>query len=360
MATGLLAICSKLLLGQFNFITPTVRSARSLSTPAELRANHSASWSWAPYAPYLLVPPAIVLSFFVVVTRRRSRDVGTTQLFIGLTGALQLATFLYLQFIGSVQALEMHYFSSLLWSSVNVMLAMTVAEVTQVVSGPRRRGVLGSRPARASVRRARSVHADGSSSLCRRCLCWRSRWSTRAPLAWVWLCPRSPGLPGEPSLAAVVIAAAAIGRLTIASTKPAGDPRAATTVAARRLASATAVVVIVAGALVLTVAPREPHGPLANTVFDPATRIRQGARRKRHHLRGRIHGPLGAARIRRAPGISRRDPAHLGATGPVRCSPRSAGHLPQRVHLGIKVIPRAQPRPGYRRSRAGAPLRYYS
>ena len=70
-------------------------------------------------------------------------------------------------------------------------------------------------------------------------------------------------------VAAVVLAAAAIGRLTIASTGPASDPRAATTVAARRLASATAVVLIVAGALVLTVAPREPHGPLANTVYDP-------------------------------------------------------------------------------------------
>ena len=131
VATGLLAMCSELLLGQFNFITPTVKSARSLSTAAELRANHSASWSWAPYAPYLLVPPAILLSYFVVVTRRRSRNIGTTQLFIGLTGALQLAAFVFLQFIGSVQVLEMYYFSSLLWSSVNIMLAMTVAEVTR-------------------------------------------------------------------------------------------------------------------------------------------------------------------------------------------------------------------------------------
>ena len=116
----------------------------------------------------------ILLSFFVVVTRRRSRNVGTTQLFVGLTGALQLATFVYLQFIGSVQVLEMHYFSSLLWSSVNVMLAMTVAEVTRsfLVRGDA----------------ARADHADpsidlpaprgsrhGSSSLCRRFLCWRSR-----------------------------------------------------------------------------------------------------------------------------------------------------------------------------------------
>ena len=269
VATGLLAVCSKLLLGQFNFITPTLRSARSLSTAAELRANHSASWSWAPYAPYLLVPPAIVLSFFVVVTRRRSRDVGTTHLFIGLTGAVQLATFLYLQFIGSVQVLEMHFFSSLLWSSVNVMLAMTVAELTKsfLARGdaacsdrappePRSAGPARFTPWIVVALPALLVLAVG--------LIYEN--AARVGLA----VPAFAWAPWGAVLAAVVIAAAAIGRLTIASTKPAGDPRAATTVAARRLASATAVVVIVAGALVLTVAPREPHGPLANTVFDPA------------------------------------------------------------------------------------------
>src|SRR5450631_1072104 len=70
MVTVLLAICSKLLIGQLNFIAPTVRSAQTLSTPAELRFNHSASWSWAPYVPYLLVPPGIVVSFFAVFVRR--------------------------------------------------------------------------------------------------------------------------------------------------------------------------------------------------------------------------------------------------------------------------------------------------
>jgi hypothetical protein len=268
VATGLLAMCSKLLLGQFNFITPTVRSARSLSTAAELRANHSASWSWAPYAPYLLVPPVILLSFFVVVTRRRSRNIGPTQLFVGLTGALQLATFVYMQFIGSVQALEMHYFSSLLWSSVNVMLAMTVAEVT-----------------RSFLVRGDAAHADHARPEHRPARPARlAPWFVVAVPALLVLAvaliydgaarvgltvPALTWAPWGAVLAAVVVAGAAIGRLTIASTKPASDPRGATTVAARRLASATAVVLIVAGALVLTVAPRKPHGPLANTVFDP-------------------------------------------------------------------------------------------
>src|ERR1019366_1593849 len=268
VATGLLAICSKLLLGQFNFITPTVRSARSLSTGAELRANRSASWSWAPYAPYLLVPPAIVLSFCVVVTRRRSRNVGTTQLFVGLTGALQLATFVYLQFIGSVQALEMHYFSSLLWSSVNVMLAMTVAEVTRsfLARGDAARADH-ARPEHRPARPARLppwivVAVPGFLVLAVALIYEGAARVGLAVPAFTWA-------PWGGVLAAVVLAGAALGRLTIAFTKPASDPRAATTVAARRLASATAVVLIVAGALVLTVAPREPHGPLANTVYDP-------------------------------------------------------------------------------------------
>ena len=313
-ATGVLVVCSKLLLGQFNFITPTVKSASSLSTPAELRANHSASWSWAPYAPYLLVPPAIVISFFVVVTRRRWRDVGTTQLFVGLTGALQLATFVYLQFIGSVQALEMHYFSSLLWSSVSVMLAMTVAEVT--------RSFLTRDDAARSDRDPPDARSAGPGRF--------PPWIVAAVPALLVLgvalvyegvvraglsVPAFTWAPWGAILAAVVLAGAAIGRVTIESTKPASARRAAMTVTAGRLASATAVVLIIAAALVLTVAPRKPHGLLANTVYDPPPAYAKALGGNDTALEAKYKVASELPAVRRAPGVSRRDPAHVGATG---------------------------------------------
>jgi hypothetical protein len=265
--TGMLAICSKLLLGQFNFITPTVRSATVLSRSSELRFNHSASWSWAPYDPYLLVPPAIVVSYFAVVARRW-RTITTTQLFVGLTGALQLAVFASLQFLGSFQALEMHYFSSTLWSSVNIMLAMTVVEVARPIAGLR--DAQRSRDSAPERRAARKVQLG--------------RWTAGAVPALLVLAvalayqaadkvdlyvPAMTWARWGAAVAAIIVAAALMGRLTNQWTGSAGDRGEGARLVPGRLLSASAVVVMVGAALVLTVAPRVPHGPLLNTVYDP-------------------------------------------------------------------------------------------
>ncbi len=269
VVTGLLAILSQLLLGQFNFITPTVRSARSLSTPAMLRADHSSSWAWAPFDPYLLVPPAIVISYFVVVARRRWQDIGTAQLFVGLTGALQLAVLVYLQFLGSFQALEMHYFSSLLWSSVNIMLAIIVAEVTQPFL---RRGIAVGwddgtvKPwAAVTVRFARwSAGAVPALLVLGVALAYEAAVRAGVPV------PAMTWLPWGALLAVIVIAGAIIGRQTIDWSRTADDLRRAEWLGPGRLFSALAVVIITASALVLTVAPPTKHAAPANTVFDPA------------------------------------------------------------------------------------------
>lgn len=237
--TLLLAICSKLLIGQFDFITPTINSASALSTASELAANHSSSWGWAQYDPYLLVPPAI-LAAFVVVFARRLRSIETTPLFIGLAGALQLAVFAYLQFIGTFQALEMHFFSSQLWGSVEVMLAFTIAQL-----------------ARAPVERASRSHPAGA-------------WLVRAApavlvlvVAWAFELAVKVGI-AVPALswthwglivAAIVIIAAVIGRLVPG-----------------RLAAAASILALAGAALVLTVAVQMPHKPIAQTVYDPFPR----------------------------------------------------------------------------------------
>ena len=267
LTTGLLAICSKLLLGQFNFVTPTVKSASSLSTPSALRADHSASWSWAPYDLYLLVPPAIALSFFIVVTRSRSRDIGTTVMFVGLTGALQLATFLYLQFLGSFQALEIHYFSSVLWSSVNIMLAITVVELTRPFLRP---GVAAGSdrapPARLAAEPPRFARwvAGAVPTLLVLAVALTYEGAYRVGL----VVPALTWTPWGVVLAAIVLLGAVLGRLTVEWMKPAADRRAPTSFAPGLL-SAGAVVLIIGAALALTVAPPTPHTNLANTVYDP-------------------------------------------------------------------------------------------
>jgi Dolichyl-phosphate-mannose-protein mannosyltransferase len=269
VVTGLLAICSKLLLGQLNFIAPTVRSARSLSTAAALSADHSSNWGWAPFDPYLLVPPAIVLSYFVVVARRRWGNIGTAQLFVGLTGALQLATLVYLQFFGSFQALEMHFFSSVLWSSVAIMLAIIVAEVTQPFL---RRGIESGwedgtvKPwAAAATRLARWI-AGAVPALLVLAVALAYEAAGRAGLN----VPAMTWAPWGALLAVIVVAGAVLGRVVIDWSRSADDRRRAEWLAPGRLLSAGAVVVIIAGALVLTVAPPTKHTSPANTVFDPA------------------------------------------------------------------------------------------
>jgi hypothetical protein len=260
--TVLLAICSKLLIGQFNFITPTVRSAQYLSRASETSVNHSASWRWAVYDNYLLVPPAVVLGF-VVVFARRWRAIGTTQLFVGLTGALQVATFAWLQFGGHLQTLEMHYFSSTLWSSINVMLALVVAEMTS--------SILRSAPASPSGLGARGPSAGKAQVL---------RWGAGTipfvlVVGTVLAYEADPYIPtmtwggGGALLAATVVVAAAVGRLVLSATEPARGRSRGSRIALGAFLSAAAVVVTVGAPLILTVAQPTPHGKLAGTVPNP-------------------------------------------------------------------------------------------
>ncbi|MGH9298094.1 MAG: hypothetical protein ACRDZP_08990 [Acidimicrobiales bacterium] len=126
--TGLLMIGSRLLIGPWNFISPTIAAERFLSTKQQESRWHSTSRHWAPYVTYLLVPPAIAVAWFAAFARR-TQNIGTAQLFVGLTCIGEVIACVCLQFFGSVQMLEMHYFSSLLWSSICVTLALVVAEI---------------------------------------------------------------------------------------------------------------------------------------------------------------------------------------------------------------------------------------
>jgi len=142
--TGLLVIASGLLIGPWDYILTTIQSLIYLAQPSQTLANHSRSPLWAPYITYLLVPPAVGLACYAAFggrikdflardrfarIGRRLGSIPTAQLIVSVACAFQIVIYAILQFIGSTQVLEVHYFSSLLWASVLLTLAITIAEL---------------------------------------------------------------------------------------------------------------------------------------------------------------------------------------------------------------------------------------
>jgi hypothetical protein len=134
--TVILMVASRYVLGQFDFIRPTLAGERFLDRPAQFRQWHSANWRWALYVPYVLVPPSVVVTFWLSFARRLAK-IPTPQLFVGLVLTFQLAAFAYLQFGYHVQALELHFFSSTLWGVVCLALAITLAEISRPIASRR-------------------------------------------------------------------------------------------------------------------------------------------------------------------------------------------------------------------------------
>src|SRR5262249_5760579 len=118
------------LVGPGHFFALTLGGCRVLSqaTPEAMWAL--AYWRWALYVTYLLVPPAVVGAFAVAVIRR-GRALRTPVLMVGVMAATQLTAYALLQFAGSVQLLEQHYFSSTLWAGVCLAFAVTLGELAQ-------------------------------------------------------------------------------------------------------------------------------------------------------------------------------------------------------------------------------------
>jgi len=228
--TVVLIAASAVLIGHANFIATTWQAYRYLSQPSQVTQWHSANWRWAPYVAYLLVPPA-VLGGFAVAVARRGRAVATPVLMIGTMFAVQLVVYVGLQFFGTVQSLEEHYFSSTLWPVVCLAFAITVAELARPLSD---------RPI--------------------------ARWLPAAVLLAVPLCyeadPHVPPFGWAPAgaiLAAAVIASTAAARCCGRIRSP----------LATAVSLGAALVAFAGASLVLTVAPIPAHPALPDTAFDP-------------------------------------------------------------------------------------------
>ena len=126
--TAGLAVGSGLLIGRYNFIGPTWDAYRYLSQPAQVAMWHAKGWRWITYLPYLLVPPAVICSWTILAVKRRMPG---RSLLIGLVCVAQTAVCFVLQFFGDVETLEEHYFSSMLWGSVCLTLAVTIVEASR-------------------------------------------------------------------------------------------------------------------------------------------------------------------------------------------------------------------------------------
>jgi hypothetical protein len=228
--TGVLTGASAVLLHHGDFLATTWKALRYLSTPREVAEWHSASWAWAPYVAYLLVPPAVLGAFTAVVARRGSR-IPTPSLMIGGIATVQLAVYAGLQFLGTVQTLEEHYFSSTLWPAFLLLFAIVIAELSRPLADHH---VIRWLPAAVLLAVPLAYEAD----------------------------PHVPAFGWAPAgfcLAAVIAGAAVAARW-------AGRLRRRPAVTA---VTGLALITLTGASLILTVAPEPRHPQLPGTVIDP-------------------------------------------------------------------------------------------
>jgi hypothetical protein len=234
--TAVLVIGSGILLGQFDFIVPTIKSVIYLAHPNQTALWHSTSWAWAPYDAFLLVLPVVAVAW-LAGARTRITTLPTTHLMVGAGFTISLIGAAVLQFFGRVQLLEEHYFSSLSWAGAMLTLSLLVVTLGSPLFEHR---------------------------------VWR--WATPAavlaiPLAYEWAGP----MQRVPELGLVAIGAVVITLLAGAAQKLAGSwqPRTGT------LALLCA---LDASLLLITLAPVTAHGPLPGVIASPAPRFASALR----------------------------------------------------------------------------------
>ena len=116
--------------GTADIFRPTWRAFEGLRRPEVIAVNHSANWRWVLDAPYLLVPPLILVGW-IALARQRRNAFSQSDWMLWLTLALQSVACVVMQFAFDHQILEFHFYSSLLWAAATLVAASTVIELSR-------------------------------------------------------------------------------------------------------------------------------------------------------------------------------------------------------------------------------------
>jgi hypothetical protein len=177
------------------------------------------------------VPPAVFVAAGIAFIGRL-RSISTPKLFLLVVAGVQLVVFFYEQFVGHIQTLEMHYFSSTLWASVCIVVTLAICEFAKVMFTSRPLSWL---PAVAVVAVALAYEVD----------------------------PKVPAFGWSPYgeiIVGIVLLSALCARILGAGSRN----------VTRVTSCLVAIIVMIGAILVLTTAPGPRHRPLPRTVPDPS------------------------------------------------------------------------------------------
>ncbi|MDX6211931.1 MAG: hypothetical protein QOF82_1018 [Frankiales bacterium] len=134
--TGMFSLIAWVMWGRADILSPTITAAQHFRTPNELRKWHSPNWHWVLRNTYLVIP--LLTPALWAVTARARLAAYKVELGLALTGLLQMLLFTYLQFFAITCELEYHVYSSMLWSSAVLVMAVAVVRLCQPLLGSAR------------------------------------------------------------------------------------------------------------------------------------------------------------------------------------------------------------------------------
>jgi hypothetical protein len=125
--TGLFSLIAWSMWGRADILSPTITAAQHFRTPNELRKWHSPNWHWVLRNSYLVIP--LLTPALWAVTARARLATYKVELGLALVALLQMVLFSYLQFFAITCELEYHVYSSMLWSSAVLVMALAVVRL---------------------------------------------------------------------------------------------------------------------------------------------------------------------------------------------------------------------------------------
>jgi hypothetical protein len=127
--TLVMVLGSWLMLGTGDIFRPTWHAMLRYREPRSIGFFHSSTWKWLKYDPYLLVPPAVCISWLVV--RWRAVDRRLEEVALAMATGLAFLGHTVMQFIGQNWTLEYFLYTSMLFSTTCLLLAALLVAVSR-------------------------------------------------------------------------------------------------------------------------------------------------------------------------------------------------------------------------------------